>query len=112
MLEYQGLWDLFSGPALLGESREDAALRFLARKAGIVTEGPLVPAAVASDYDGSLAHRTLFVFRLVGNMRPFAEKQTFMEVDADELDGLVRDMPELLAPSLLWAVQTGKLCSP
>lgn len=110
MLAHQGLWDLFSGPVLVGEGREDAALRLLEKKTGL-TYLSLTQRASREPDETLPIFLTLFTGVLNKGGRPAEAPHNLLEVDADELAGLVRDVPELLTPSLLWAYETGALFS-
>jgi hypothetical protein len=108
MMNFQGLWDLCSGPVLVGEAREDAARRLILSRTGLadltVTEVLRRPA------DRELpAHLTLFAARLPQGVLP--DSQETMTVDADELEGLVAHTPEFFTPALIWAAGTGRLFS-
>ena len=108
MLDFQGLWDLYSGAVLLGEAREDAALRLLRAKTGLA-QPSLTEAARRPGDREQPSHLTLFTARLPIGVSPVKERYETMQVDADELEGLAAHAPELLTPSLLWAAQDGHL---
>jgi len=100
-----GVWDLYTGFVLAGEAREDAAIRLLETLAII---GGLAIARLADRTD-SHARLALFVAELPAGVYPAHPAQELLEVDADELHGLVRDAPELFSPELVWAEQHGAL---
>jgi 8-oxo-dGTP pyrophosphatase MutT (NUDIX family) len=104
----QGLWDLCTGPVLVGESREDAARRLTLSHTGLAE--PVLTEILRRPADRGLpAHLTLFAARLPQGVLP--DRQESMAVDADELEGLVAHTPELFASTLIWAAGTGRLFS-
>ena len=105
---FQGCWDLFSGAVLVGEAREDAALRLTTAKTGI-EELALRERARRRPDDIMPVHLTLFTGTYGKGVDRTVAGSGFLEVDKDELDGLIRDIPELLTPSLLWAHSSGNL---
>ena len=100
-----GLWDLYTGFVLAGEAREDAANRLLETLAII---GGLAVVHIADRTD-SHARLALFVAALPAGVYPAHPSQELLEVDADELRGLVRDAPELFSDELVWAEKSGML---
>ena len=95
-----GRWDLYAGFVMVGEAREDAALRLLLSEAGLsgLRVSPL--AGPEESGDGLF---TLFAVDLPAGLYPEHPVQDMMTVDADELAGLIRDVPELLSPELVRA---------
>ena len=124
-LGYAQCWDLYTGFVFVGEAREDAAQRLLAAKtlSGIRLQligvsdsrtgnGPqcsffsgelpsgLYPAPIDAE-DEAGPHSSLFM--------EVEKKETLLELDSDELMGLVERGPELFSPELLWAAEAGVL---
>ena len=108
MLEHQGAWDLYTGSVLMGEAREDAALRLLQDKTGL-EDFSLTFAAARKGSREAPSHVALFTARLPQGMLPLGEEHDILEVDADELAGLVQHTPELFTPALQWAAESGCL---
>ncbi len=104
-LEGKGLWDLYTGFVLVGEAREDAALRLLETDAGI---GGL-RMIHAADRDDEKGRLSLFVADLPAGIYPVHPAQELLEADSDELRGLARDAAELLSAEALWAEASGVL---
>ena len=100
-----GAWDIYTGFVLVGEAREDAAVRLLETLAVI---GGLQTGHVA-EREGERNPLSLFAADLPAGVYPSHPAQALMEADADELRGLVRDAPELLTPELIWAESTGMM---
>jgi isopentenyl-diphosphate delta-isomerase len=87
-------WDIYAGPVLAGEAREDAVLRLLASLTGL-------PGLSATPLDaGPSRLLALFSVRLPAGLYPRHAPQDMLMVDADELAGLTRDVPELLSAEL------------
>ncbi len=105
----QGKWDLFACMVRADEAREDAALRLLQAVPGLSAEPPVATAVRQGSRDLP-AHTTLFVAELPGGMSPgnLGLPETLL-VDEDELFGLVRQIPDLLTPDLIWAAKTQTL---
>mgnify|MGYP003587584685 CR=1 FL=1 len=95
-----GRWDLYAGFVMVGEAREDAALRLLLSEAGL--SGLRVSSLGGPEKDGDGLF-TLFAVDLPAGLYPEHPVQDMMTVDADELAGLIRDVPELLSPELVRA---------
>ena len=95
-----GRWDLYAGFVMVGEAREDAALRLLLSEAGL--SGLRVSPLGGPEKDGNGLF-TLFAVDLPAGLYPEHPDQDMMTVDADELAGLIRDVPELLSPELVRA---------
>lgn len=102
-----GLWDAYTDFVLVGEAREDAAIRLLAAYAG---NGGLRMRHVA-DREDSPVGLALFVADFPPGVYPAYTEGEFLETDADELRGLARDTPELFSAELLWAEACGALFS-
>jgi hypothetical protein len=100
-----GTWDIYTGFMMLGEAREDAAIRLLETGANI---GGLRMIHVADREDGHVS-LALFVADLPAGVYPAHPARELLEADADELRGLVRDAPELFSRELVWAEQGGAL---
>ena len=101
-LGFQGRWDLYAGFVLVGEAREDAALRLLLSDAGLhgLKLSPL-PSREAGEEGASFF--ALFAADMPAGLFPAHPAHEVMTVDADELAGLIRDVPELLSPELVRA---------
>lgn len=107
--EHQGKWDLLCCPVFAGESREDAALRILCERLPQGAHAAVPAALTVRRADGEFhAHITLFAAILPDWIHPGGDA---LRADADELEGLARDTPELFTPELLWATETGALFS-
>ena len=104
-LEGTGLWDLYTGFIMVGEAREDDAIRLLEANALI---GGLRMLHVA-DRESEKFRLALFVADLPAGVYPAHPTQKLLEVDGDELWGLVKDAPELFSAELLWAEASGAL---
>ena len=97
-----GKWDLYTGFVRVGEAREDAALRLLlsgARVSGI----RLSPLPKGENRIIGSHLLTVFTADLPAGLYPQHPDQELLTVDADELAGLMRDVPELLSPELSYA---------
>lgn len=103
-----GLWDMYAGHVRPGEARQDAAARVLADEGGLVGL-PMTPVAQARPGKNMRAYITLYRAVLSPGLMPAHAHADMLEVDADELAGLLRDSPELLTPELIWAAGTGAL---
>lgn len=99
-LGMQGSWDVYTGFIFAGEALEDAAIRLLEADAGV---GGLGISLLSAETGEDGARRALLVAELPLGLHPAHEAGELLEVDADELKGLVRDTPELLAPEVVWA---------
>ncbi|MCL1939895.1 MAG: NUDIX hydrolase [Desulfovibrionaceae bacterium] len=100
-----GTWDLYTGFVMVGEAREDAAIRLL--ETGAIIGGLRV--VHVADREDEPARLALFVADLPAGVYPAHPAQELLEADADELRGLVRDAPELFSPELIWAEASGML---
>lgn len=106
----QRLWNLTAVTHVrFGEAREDAARRVLETGMGI-REASLTPfATLAPDDTGEPLHVTLFLARSISGVVDPGRMGEYLFLDEDELNGLVEHMPELLTPTLLWTIRSGKL---
>jgi ADP-ribose pyrophosphatase YjhB (NUDIX family) len=104
-LSNAGTWDLYTGFVMVGEAREDAAIRLLETGALI---GGLRMVHVA-DREETHVHLALYMTNLPAGVYPAHPAQELLEVDADELRGLVQDAPELFSDELAWAEKKGLL---
>lgn len=95
-----GKWDLYTGFVRVGEAREDAALRLLLSEAGL---SGIRLCLLPGDENRKIGSRllTLFTAALPAGLYPQHPDQELLLVDADELAGLMRDVPELLSPELM-----------
>ena len=100
-----GVWDLYTGFVMVDEAREDAAIRLL--EIGAVIGG--LRMTHLADRESEPTHLALFVAELPAGVYPAHPAQELLEVDADELHGLVRDAPELFSAELIWAEGSGVL---
>jgi len=100
-----GTWDLYTGFVMVGEAREDAAIRLLEIGTGI---SGLKMVHVA-DWKDSRIHLALFATVLPAGIYPAQPPQELLEIDGDELHGLVRDAPELFSDELLLVEKRGIL---
>ncbi|MDR0828069.1 MAG: NUDIX domain-containing protein [Desulfovibrio sp.] len=105
----RGLWGLYCGHVLVGEAGEDAALRLLASEGGLL--GLKVEKIADSASGAPGAQFSLFRADLPPGLYPAHSPDRVLEVDRDELDGLVKNTPELLTPELIWAAGAGLLIS-
>lgn len=98
-LGFPGRWDLYTGFVMVGEAREDAALRLLSSDTGLsgLRVFPLPGHGGRGEWSPLF---TLFVADLPTGLYPGHPVQEMMTVDADELAGLIRDVPELFSPEL------------
>lgn len=98
-----GGWDLYTGFVRVGEAREDAALRLLS-EAGL--NGLSVsPVSGPEEREENSRFFTLFTADLPTGLYPSHPVQEIMTVDADELEGLIRDVPEMLSPEVFRAAR-------
>lgn len=128
-LGHSGCWDLHTGFVMVGEAREDAALRLLAQ-AGL-SGLPVKPLPVDGYEESSRFHRTFFSAELPpglyprplhaepasalsgknegGSASPAAESSEVLELDMDEFFGLTARAPELFTPEVLCLARSGAL---
>lgn len=100
-------WDLYTGFVRVGEASEDAAIRLLATEAAL---GGLKLDRIAVSDDSALSVRlALYVADLPPGLYPPHPFRDILEVDADELAGLARDIPDMLSKELVWALAEGLL---
>ncbi len=105
---YPGMWNISAaGHVRAGEAPLDAALRELERELGIRgLELTLVVAATASPETENAAVWLYRTNRISVVPRPDPQEiEEGMFVDCDELEAMIRDLPGLLAPALLWAAK-------
>ncbi len=105
---HPGLWNISaSGLVLAGEARMDAALRELAKGPGVsgleLTLTVVAEPSVATGNAEISLYRTHPVSALPRPNPATIEEGMF--VDRDELRALVRDLPHLLTPALLWTAE-------
>lgn len=100
-LDKSGAWDLFTSIMLVGESSEEAAER---TSRDMALMGGLSFSRLGTIIDTG---RTIMYFaaNLPPGLYPSHPEQELLAVDEDELLGLARDMPELVSPSLSFAVR-------
>jgi isopentenyl-diphosphate delta-isomerase len=94
-----------AGYVKAGESFEDAALRELAEELSVISVKLKLAATARPSPDNDNSQIALFVSnpaRLIINADP-GEISSGMFVDKDELEALLREMPELISPALKWA---------
>lgn len=103
-----GLWDIGTGAVRVGEAREDAAFRLLAELAGIRGIQPR-EVARADDAAGFSYDLALFVADLPKGLMPWSMSLEMLTLDRDELEGVLRESPELFSAELAWAAGTGRL---
>lgn len=104
-LEDPGVWDLYTDFVLVGEAPRDAAIRLLNDAAQI---GGLRLADIAEIEHGNMRF-TLHVADLPAGVYPAGNEGELLELDADELRGLMRDSPELFSAVLNRAVEHASL---
>jgi ADP-ribose pyrophosphatase YjhB (NUDIX family) len=97
----RGLWDIYSCHLRVGEAREDAVLRLLAEEGGLAGLKAEKVADVSEGTNG--AHISFFTADLPPGLYPAHAPGEVLEVDRDELDGLVENTPELLSGELICA---------
>ncbi len=104
-----GKWDLFTTPVRPDEAREDAALRVLMEECEIPVHSLAVLAqSTASPLEPF--HRTLFsAHPALGVSGILTDAPGYMLLDADELEGLIEQEPDLCAATLRWAFKNGYL---
>lgn len=95
-----GVWSPHVGFVRVGEAQEDSAERLLLEEAAL---SGLEARLLIREDDGPGGNRALFVAELPAGLYPLHPAGEFLEVDADELAGLVRDAADLLAPETRWA---------
>lgn len=129
-LGFCGCWDGYTGFVRAGESRWDAAIRLLPSVPGMRGFSLSRVQAVAERHEPvlaqnrrrkqprrspekfAMAHLSLFMADFPAAFSPAQtaeEGHTFLEVDKDELHGLIREVPELFTREAAWAAQTGML---
>lgn len=98
----QGLWDMYTDCVRPGEARFDAAARVLEAGSGLrgLTLTQVAEAENEAALSGSLA---VFVADLPPGLYPDLAPEDMLEVDEDELRGLLCRSRELLSPELVWA---------
>ena len=98
-LGFAGRWDLCTGLVMVGEAREDAALRLLLSDTGL-NGLRVLPVPGRGEQGGFSPLFSLFAADLPTGLFPAHSVQEMMTVDADELAGLIRDVPDLFTPEL------------
>lgn len=124
-LGYAQCWDVYTGFVFVGEAREDAAQRILHAMA--LSGIRLQQIGILKPTSENRGHCTFLGGELPsglypvpfdaekddgGHSRLFMEmekKESLLELDRDELMGLVKQAPELFSPELLWAAEAGIL---
>ena len=109
-LGHEQTWDLFTAPVLPDETGEDTAIRLFTHALGSTAPAPATAPRIAESPATRERPLHLLLFRCVlptGMLPP--NNAGLLLVDADELAGLAAQIPELLAPTLLWAASTGCL---
>lgn len=101
-LGFTGRWDLYTGLVMVGEAREDAALRLLLCDTGL-SGLRVLPLPGRGGQGGFSPLFSLFAADLPTGLFPAHSVQEMMTADADELTGLIRDVPELFTPELAGA---------
>lgn len=101
-------WDIGTGFVRVGEAREDAAVRLLAEKAGLSGIRPRL-VTVAANEVGFAYDLTLYVAELPKGLLPWREEFEGCAMDRDELEGVLKEAPELFSEELRWAAATGRL---
>ena len=99
---------LFTSPVQVNEAAVEAATRLVALHTGIAPARPVFSGVFS--VPAWPAHNMLFEATLPGRIVPVSKKAgDCMAVDREELEGLIRGMPELAAPELLAAHAAGLL---
>ena len=108
-------WNISAaGYVRAGESFEDAALRKLAEEFAITSLNVKLAAMKLPDPSAANSHAALFLStpaQVMIQPNP-AEIAHGLFVDQDELNALIRYMPELLSPALKWAAEACDLFQP
>jgi hypothetical protein len=110
-LGFMDSWDIYTGFVLVGEARKDAALRLLASVAGL-SGLSVTPVSACGGHTRASGLFALFTADLPTGLHPGHAADDMMPVDADELAGLIRDVPELLSPELVKAASMPGLFRP
>lgn len=129
-LGFCGCWDGYTDFVRVGESRMDAAVRLLPHPLGLRSFSLSRVQAVTERHEPvfaqkrrrehprkspeklAMAHLSLFTTNFpvaFSPARTAGEGHAFLEVDKDELHGLIREVPELFTRELVWATRTGML---
>jgi isopentenyl-diphosphate delta-isomerase len=111
---YSGDWGpSAAGYVKAGESFKDAALRELAEELGVSSVHLKRVAEVKPDPSTGMSYVVLFVSNPANVLiRPDPDEiAAGMFVDRDELEALLRDLPELVTPALQWASRACDLFS-
>lgn len=104
------IWDIATGSVRAGEARDDAAARLLRDLAGI--EGvDLRQVAVADASAGFTYNLTLYVADLPRGFTPWSTAGNGAAMDRDELEGVLKALPEMFSKEVIWAAGTGLLFS-
>jgi ADP-ribose pyrophosphatase YjhB (NUDIX family) len=107
----QGKWDMRVDFVRAGETAEDAAARIVSevRRDGGLEAGDIPFFFVAREESGFAGPLSLFVADLQPGVYPDQPVADLLEVDEEELAGLVVGAADLLTPELVWAAGTGAL---
>lgn len=111
---YGGSWGpSAAGYVKAGESFKDAALRELAEELGVTSVQLRRAAEVKPEPSTGMSYVVLFLSSPANVLiRPDPEEIAGgMFVDRDELEALLRDLPELVTPALKWASRACDLFS-
>lgn len=109
---YPNFWDFSaSGYVLVGESYEDAAFRELHLCFGINNISLSTPRSYFFSLQENFILSKLYIVHIMKTPVSFCPQyiQDGMFVDQDEIIGFSSELPELLTPSLLWAVHNNIL---
>ena len=102
-----GAWDAYTGFVHVGEARKDAAIRLL--ETGAIVGGFQLVHIAYRKQGPQTNSLDLFLADLPPGIYPAHPAQELLEVDSDELHGLVAQAPDLLTTEAVWAANTGRL---
>lgn len=101
-------WDISTGFVRVGEAREDAVIRLLVENTGLSGIRPRL-VAVAVKEVGFVYDLALYLAELPKGLLLWGEEFEGCAMDRDELEGVLKEAPELFSGELRWAVATGRL---